>query len=120
MAASLFDVLARFDVSLPVFFGLTIGLFGTCAFLAGQGAAGAWHGPGRVLLQCIVLAAADRFLVYGLFGGTLWSPAGFIGHGIVPVIIGLCSYRLTLARRMVTQYPWLYERDGPFGWRCRG
>ncbi|WP_375731230.1 DUF6867 family protein [Azospirillum sp. B506] len=24
-----------------------------------------------------------------------------------------------MARRMVNQYPWLYERAGPFAWRER-
>jgi len=29
------------------------------------------------------------------------------------------AYRLTLARRMTVQYPWLYERTGIFTWRNR-
>jgi hypothetical protein len=31
----------------------------------------------------------------------------------------LAAYYLTRARKMVQQYPWLYERRGPFGWRER-
>jgi hypothetical protein len=32
-------------------------------------------------------------------------------------LIAATAYYLTRARRMVQQYPWLYERRGPFGWR---
>jgi len=31
--------------------------------------------------------------------------------------VAALSYRATLAKRMVAQYPWLYRRNGPFGWR---
>ena len=27
--------------------------------------------------------------------------------------------RITQARKMVTQYPWIYERNGLFGWRLK-
>jgi hypothetical protein len=35
------------------------------------------------------------------------------------LIVGITAvaFRLTLARKVPTQYPWLYERRGPFGWR---
>jgi hypothetical protein len=29
------------------------------------------------------------------------------------------AFRLTRVRRMVSQYPWIYERDGLLGWRER-
>jgi branched-chain amino acid transport system ATP-binding protein len=35
------------------------------------------------------------------------------------VAIGLFAYRLNRARKMVSQYPWLYERAGLFRWRDR-
>jgi branched-chain amino acid transport system ATP-binding protein len=31
----------------------------------------------------------------------------------------LFSYRLTKARKMVSQYPWLYERSGLLNWRAK-
>ncbi|WP_348981071.1 DUF6867 family protein [Azospirillum sp. TSO5] len=31
----------------------------------------------------------------------------------------LTAHRIAIARRMVNQYPWLYETAGPFGWRER-
>ena len=35
------------------------------------------------------------------------------------MIVGITAvaFRLTLARRVPLQYPWLYERRGLFGWR---
>jgi hypothetical protein len=29
------------------------------------------------------------------------------------------AHRLTLARKMASQYPWIYERAGLLGWRER-
>ncbi|WP_338019209.1 DUF6867 family protein [Azospirillum doebereinerae] len=31
----------------------------------------------------------------------------------------MTTHRIAIARRMVNQYPWLYERNGPFAWRER-
>jgi hypothetical protein len=31
----------------------------------------------------------------------------------------LLAYRAALTRRMLIQYPWLYERVGPFEWRAK-
>jgi hypothetical protein len=33
------------------------------------------------------------------------------------VIAGMLAWRATRARQMVQQYPWLYARSGPLGWR---
>jgi uncharacterized protein (DUF2249 family) len=30
----------------------------------------------------------------------------------------LPGYRYTRATQMTTQYRWLYERNGPFGWKA--
>jgi putative effector of murein hydrolase len=42
---------------------------------------------------------------------------GRVRCSLVPILIALAAHRLTRARKMVNQYPWLYERTGPFGWR---
>jgi multisubunit Na+/H+ antiporter MnhC subunit len=35
------------------------------------------------------------------------------------ILIGLAllAYRLTLVHRMVSQYPWVYQRSGLFSWK---
>ena len=103
--------------SLPVFWGLTVGLFGGCAFLAGHGLASAWRPIGLVFLYSALLGLGDRFLVYGLFQGELLLLSGYVIDTMTLTSICLIAYRATQARRMVSQYPWLYERLGPFGWR---
>ena len=52
-----------------------------------------------------------------MYNGALWSLSGYlIGTGVL-MLIGTFAFRLTRARRMVLQYPWLYERTGLFTWR---
>ena len=71
----------------------------------------------QVFAYGILLGGGDRFAVYALFDGGLLSPTGYVIDTVVLMAIALFAYRTTLARRMVAQYPWLYERAGLFGWR---
>lgn len=103
--------------SLPVFIGLTVFLAGGCGVLTGQSLAQGWKPLWVVYAYALLIGVGDRFLVFALFGGPLLSPTGFISHFIVVALFTHASYRVTMARRMVGQYPWLYERNGPFGWR---
>lgn len=105
--------------SLPVFLGLTVLVFGGCGILTGQTLAEGWKPLSNAIAYSILLGLGDRFLVWGLFGGQLLSVYGFVVHTVVIGAITLTTYRISMARRMVSQYPWLYERAGPFGWRER-
>ena len=105
--------------SVPVFVGLTLVLFGGAAFLAGRSVAAAWKSPGRAAVYAALLGLGDRFLTWGLFKGELLSLGGYVSHAIILALIALVSFRLTQARKMTSQYPWLYERVGPFSWRQR-
>ena len=100
-----------------VFVGLTLVIFGGCAWLTGQNLGEGWKPASMVVGYSILMGLGDRFLNYGLFGGQLLSVYGFVLHTLVIGAITFVSYRMALARRMVSQYPWLYERAGPFGWR---
>ncbi len=106
-------------VSLPVFIGLTVVLFGGAAFLTGQSMATAWRPAGKVVLYALLLGLGNRFLVYALFSGPLLSISGYIIDTAILMVFALAGYRVTKARKMVSQYPWLYERSGLFGWRER-
>ena len=53
------------------------------------------------------------------FAAELASLGGFLIAAATLGAILLAAYHLTRARKMVQQYPWLYERRGPFGWRER-
>jgi hypothetical protein len=101
------------------FFSMTVVLFGGAAFLTGQTLAQGWRPGWQILPAALLLAAADRFLLYALFAAELASLSGFLIATATLGAIMLAAYRLTRARKMVQQYPWLYERRGPFGWRER-
>ena len=100
-----------------VFLGLTCVCGGGCAVMTGQALAATWRPMGLALPYAVLLAAAARFLAFALFGGTLLSLPAFLTDAAVLAAMTLASYRLTQARKMVSQYPWLYRRHGPFGWR---
>ena len=105
--------------SWPVFIGVTLILMGGGAFLTGQSVARRWLPAWACVHYSLLLTIGDRFLVYSLFGGELWSLAGFLVDFVVLLAICFVAYRLTLAHLMVRQYPWELERAGPFGWRPR-
>ena len=102
-----------------VFIGLTLVVFGGCGWLTGQSLAAGWKPLGAVFAYAALLGAGDRFLVFALFDGELLSAWGYLFHtGVLATVVWL-SYSAGMARRMVRQYPWLYERVGLFGWRER-
>ncbi len=105
--------------SLPVFIGMTVILFGGAASLTGQAVANGWQPASRVVPYGLLLTVGNRFLVFALFDGELLSISGFIAAAIVLIAIGLVAHRLIQARKMVSQYPWLYESAGLFAWRER-
>lgn len=102
------------------FIGITLIFMGGCAFMSGQALAATW----RPLWQCfpyaLGLAAASRFIAYALFKGTLLSIPFFVTDWLALTAMILAAYRMTQAKRMVRQYPWIYERTGLFAWREKG
>jgi branched-chain amino acid transport system ATP-binding protein len=105
--------------SIWVFLGLTVVLFGGASFLMGQALAETWRPAWHNLAYGLGMALACRFMTYALFGAPLLSLTGYLASAVAIVGIALLAWRLARARRMVAQYPWIYERDGAFGWRER-
>lgn len=105
--------------SWAVFIGLTVILFGFAAFMTGQALAQTWRPLWQAVPYTLLLALGARFLTYALFEGKLLHLTGYFIDWVVLLAICLAAYRMTRARLMVTQYPWLYERSGVFGWRER-
>ncbi len=102
---------------MTVFLGFTVIITGSAAWLSGRALAAGWR-PAWVLLPTAAgLALADRFFVWALFGGAFFPVPGTLAEFATLLGIALAAHRHTRARRMVQQYPWLYERRGPFGWR---
>jgi hypothetical protein len=98
---------------------LTVVLFGGAALAAGRALARHWRPLWQVLPYALLLGMGDRFLLYALFDGDLLSPSGYAVAAAILLLFCLFAYRITLARLMLRQYPWLYEAAGPFSWRER-
>ena len=119
--------------TVPVFIGVAVVIGGGTAFMMGQAIAQAWSPWWHNIIYGALLAVAVQFLSYALFDGAFFIASlasseappfgtaivGYFATTIVLVICALFAYRITLVRKMVVQYPWLYERAGLFGWRSR-
>jgi hypothetical protein len=112
-------VMAALGTSFWVFVCATVILFGWAAYMAGQAMAGTWRPLWHLVPYSLLLAAACRFFDFALFGGALLSPLGYLVTVAIMLAFSIMAYRATQARKMVNQYPWLYERAGPFAWRDR-
>ena len=106
--------------TLPVFIGMTLVIMGFAAYMIGQAMANTWKPYWHNVVYCALLGGGDRFLHYALFDGSLFSISGYVIDTVVLVAIASFAFRITQARRMASQYPWLYERAGLFGWREKG
>ncbi len=98
---------------------LTVILFGGAGFLMGQAVANTWRSPWQLLPYSALLTLFERFLAWSLLGSDFASPGGLISSMVVIFGMAYLAYRLTLTSKMVTQYPWIYERAGPLAWRER-
>lgn len=106
-----------FPESVLVFVGVSVVLFGGAGFLMGQAIGETWRPWWQSLPYGLLLTLGCRFLTYALFGAELLSLGGYVASAAVVLAFALLAFRLAQARKMVSQYPWLYERDGPLGWR---
>jgi hypothetical protein len=107
------------SVSWPVFFGLTLLVFGWVAMMAATALARMWRPWWSNIAYGLILGLANRLLEMMLFTGPLLSLQGYVVDTVYIILVMLLSYRVALTRGMVVQYPWLYERSGLFQWRAR-
>ena len=104
---------------LSVFLVMTVVIGGGAAFLAARGMASKWRPVWMAVAYMAPLGLALRFFHYALFNGALLSLHYFITDTLVLIAAALLGYRLTRVKQMVTQYPWAWERAGPFSWRAK-
>ncbi|MEZ5670031.1 MAG: hypothetical protein R3F55_21865 [Alphaproteobacteria bacterium] len=122
-----------FDVTTLIV--VTVILFGFLAFMTGASVARGWASLGRLALYCALLAVGERFMAHAIVWDRFymildifWTDEGvslgFDAYYFVALasclFFAFVAYYSTRASLMVRQYPWLYERTGPFGWRHRG
>ena len=100
-----------------VFIGVTIVLTGFAAYMTGRAIANTWRHEWNIIVYGLALAAVGRFLKWSLFGSDGLSVSGFIIDAACLILIGFAAYRFSRARNMVRQYPWMYDRAGPFSWK---
>lgn len=102
-----------------LFFVVTVVMFGGAAWQTGQVLAQTWRPYWHMVAYGLMLAAADRLMLVLLFEGRLLAVTPYLTTLVVLVGFGSLAFRLTRVRKMVGQYPWIYERDGLLGWRER-
>ena len=103
--------------SLGVFLLVTVVLGGGAAAPAGRAVALTWRPWWQVLVYMLMLGAAVRFIHFALFNGTLLSIHYYTVDTLVCMAFGFAGFQAARARRMVAQYPWIHEPDGPMRWR---
>jgi hypothetical protein len=103
--------------SLGVFLLVTVVLGGGAAALAGRAVALTWRPWWQVVVYMLMLAAAVRFIHFALFEGTLRSIHYYAVDTLVCMAFGFAGFQAARARRMIAQYPWINEPDGPLRWR---
>ena len=92
-------------------------VFGLCSWLAGQAAARAWRSMPVALGYSVLIALADRFLLFALRDASLLDPTGLVIALVMFPTIAALAFRWNQVDMMVSQYPWLYERAGLLSWR---
>ncbi len=103
--------------SLPVFIGVTVVLFGGASWMTGRALAIGWRPLWQALPYGMLLGLGARFLTFALFEGRFLSLRGYLISTAILLLVILLAYRLHRVSQMVRQYPWMYERRGPFAWR---
>lgn len=108
---------ALLGMPLSVYVGCTVAIAGGASWLSGRALALGWRPAWSVIPTAVGLALADRFFVWALFAGEFYPLVGTLAEFATVLVLGSIAHRYTLARRMVRQYPWLYERSSPLNWR---
>jgi hypothetical protein len=113
------DYVLIFGTSPLVSLGITLILGGGCAVMTGRALALNWRPDWQLIAYGLLLAVADRFLVFALFQGELFSVSGYLTDALILMLIAVFAFQATRARQMVRQYPWAYSKAGPLSWRER-
>jgi hypothetical protein len=105
------------DGSLIGFFLLTVVMFGFGAMMMGRALAETWRPLWQNIAYGLLLGVANRLFHNFFLADDVLNLPSYIFQTAVLIIIALIAYRITLAQKMVAQYPWLYQRIGLFSWR---
>jgi hypothetical protein len=98
---------------------VTVIMMGFAAWTTGRAIAITWRPHYQAALYPILLGFVDRGLHRAFADGELWSLSGYLLDTAFLVAVSVLAHRLSRVRKLTTQYPWLYERTGPFTCRSR-
>jgi hypothetical protein len=119
-----------YETSLWAFLFVTVIAGGGGAYAIGRAAAMAWNPFWHAVLQVLVLAAAVRFLHWGLFAdatlaswraaqGTLLSAHYYLADAAVLFVFASLGFKRQRTVQMLRQYGWLTVQTSPLSWRLR-
>lgn len=102
-----------------LFLLVTVVMGGWLAWMTGRAIALTWKSNVQLVVYILVLGLVVRFIHFALFEATLLTLHYYIVDTIILMGFGFAGWRYNRARQMTTQYRWLFERTGPFGWKAR-
>ena len=102
-----------------LFLLVTVVIGGWLAWMTGRAMALTWKPTIQLVLYVLVLGFVVRFIHFALFEATLLTLHYYIVDTVILMGFGFAGWRYNRARQMTTQYRWLFERAGPFGWKPR-
>jgi hypothetical protein len=102
-----------------LFIFVTCVLGGAAAWMTGRAFAFEWRSPAALAVALLFLGLVTRFIHHALFSGTMFTLQYYVVDTAILMIFGFVSFRFHRTQQMITQYYWLYERNGPLAWRER-
>ena len=105
--------------SWSVIFIVSVLIFGAGGFAIGNALAQQWQSALWIIPYSLLLALLERFLIFALFKGELLSLVAYLFNSAIILLFALFAYRLRLTHKMISQYPWLYERTGLLNWQTK-
>ena len=119
-----------YEKSVWAFLFVTVIAGGGAAYMVGRAAAKGWNPFWQAMVQVLGLAAAVRFLHWGLFAGATfesWRQAQgsllslhyYLVDAIVLLLFAALGFRRQRTVQMLRQYGWLTVQTSPLSWRSR-
>ena len=119
-----------YEKSIWAFLFVTVLAGGGAATMTGRAAAKGWSPFWQAALQVLALAAAIRFLHWGLFAGAAlasWREAQgsllslhyYLTDAAILLAFAWLGFRRQRTVQMIRQYGWLTVQTSPLSWRLR-
>jgi hypothetical protein len=119
-----------YEKSIWAFLFITVIAGGGAAYMIGRAAAKGWNPFWQAAVQVLGLAAAVRFLHWGLFAGaafeswreaqgSLFSLHYYLVDTAFLLIFAALGFKRQRTVQMSRQYGWLTVRTSPLSWRLR-